>query len=348
MGNVVFKPELRSIKLLESEDILDIQPITKEKYTYLALTNSGKIIELNTKHETINILFSITDGKVEFDKDVSILISSNRNIIAVFNTFGRFGLVIDLQVKNILMKFSRDDYYYDLTIFPINFFMHDNRVLLMHGTKWNRLDVTDPLTGEFLTSRVDPKLSQEHYLEFFHGQLLVSPDGEWVVDNGWVWHPLGSVTSWNIKQWLTKNKWESEDGESKKELWWGKEDWNDPICWISNIKIGIIGRFDIDLFDEEEIVNLPKGLVFRIIDVRDGSMIQEFNICLGKIFFDTYLYCSTKDSGLKVYDILNGKMIFEEKTIKPRIYHSRSKEFVEVKKNQITICKLIKEECNFI
>lgn len=350
----VFKLERRSISLLE-EKLLDIQPLITEEYIYLAITSSGKIIEINTKQDSINTLFSFNSEELDFDKDISILISPNKDIISVFNTYGRYGLVVDLQLKKIMMRFNRDDYYYSQTIFPVSFFKYDKQILLIHGTMWNRLDISNPLTGELLTNRVDPEfrminnepISDEHYLDYFHGHLLVSPNNEWVVDNGWEWHPTGSITSWNIKRWIVNNSWESEDGESKKTLWWGKNDWNDPMCWLSNTEVGISGRFDINLYDEEDLEDIPKGLLFRIFNVSDGSMLKEFNVENGKLFFDTYLFCSSQDSGLQVYDISNGKVIFEEMTIKPWVYHSKSKEFLEFTNNEITICKLIEEECNF-
>ncbi|MCD9025441.1 hypothetical protein [Cohnella silvisoli] len=347
MEDIVLKFNHRRCTLLENEVILDIQPIITEDNSYFAITRSGKILEINTKDESCNTVFSIDNGELDFDKYVSILISSDRNIVAAFNTFGRNGLVIDLNMNRIMMRFSRDEYHYEQTIFPVAFVKHNNQVLIIHGTLWNRLDITNPLTGEVLTARENPETTEEHYLDYFHGQLLISPDHEWVVDNGWEWHPLGSVTTWNLKQWIINNKWESEDGVSKKDLWWGKEDWNDPICWISNTQVGLSGKLDISLFDEEDILNHQKGTVYRIYNVTDGSIVNEFEIYYGKLFFDTYLFCSSQDKGFQIYDHSNGKVLFEDNTINPVIYHNKSKEFIEVKDNEIMICQLLEGECNF-
>lgn len=230
--------------------------------------------------------------------------------------------------------------------------MNSINELLVHGTKWNRLDISDPLTGELLTSRVDPELkivnnepiSSEHYLDYFHGQLSVSPNNNWLIDNGWEWHPLGSVTSWNINEWIINNVWESEDGKSKKSLWWGKYDWNEPVCWISETEIGIVGRFDYDLVDEDDIHNYTSDLLFRIIDVRDGRELKRFNIDDGNLFFDEYLYCSSQDRGFKIYDIITGNEIYNENSINTKVYHSMSKEFLSIVNNELTICKLFKEK----
>ncbi|RKP44066.1 hypothetical protein D7Z26_27020 [Cohnella endophytica] len=341
MEQKILKLSHRRFKLPDNEVILDIQPIISEDYSYYAITGNGNIIEINTNNESSNIVFSIDIEELDFDKNVSIIISSDRNIIAAFNTFGRSGLVIDLQMNRIMMRFGRDDYHYEQTIFPISFVNHDGQVFIMHGTLWNRLDIINPKTGELLTARVDPETSEVHYLDYFHGQLSVSPDQEWVVDNGWEWHPTGSVTTWNIKQWITSNEWESEDGASRKVIWWGKEDWNDPICWISNTQVGISGKYDISLFDEEDIKNHHKDSVFRIFDVNDGSIIKEFEINYGKLFFDIYLFCSSQDRGFLIYDLSNGNILFEDNTIRPMNYHSKSNEFIEIIDNEIIISKLI-------
>ncbi|TYP67392.1 hypothetical protein [Paenibacillus methanolicus] len=343
-----FKIERKSIKLFD-EELLDIYPLLAKENTYVAITKNKKIIELDTMQESCNDLFALESEEIEinFDEAISILASSDSNIIAVFNTYGRFGLVIDLSVKQIVMQFSRDDYHFNQTIFPVSFYTRNNQILLIHGTKWNRVDISNPFTGEVLTSREDPEFRMinnkpecdDHYLDYFHGQLLVSPNNEWVVSNGWEWHPYGSVTVWNMNQWIANNCWESEDGDSKKELWRYKEEWNDPICWLSNTTVGILGKNDSNFCDDE--INMPTGNLFRVYDVCNGVLLNEFEITYGQLIFDTFLYCSSKDTGLRVYNISKGEVLFEDHAIYPQAYHSTSKEFLEVNTNQLSIVKLI-------
>lgn len=352
MGSFTFKFILNKFGKQLDEKILDIQPIINKSNTYLVITGLGSIFELNTLLESIEHIYSMKNTEINFQEKVSLVISPNNRLISVFNSRGRNGTIIDLSMKKELMRFSRDDYHYDQTDFPIAFIEFNKRTLLVHGTKWNRLDISDPLTGELLTSRVDPELkivnnepiSSEHYLDYFHGQLSVSPNNNWLIDNGWEWHPLGSVTSWNINEWIINNVWESEDGKSKKSLWWGKYDWNEPVCWISETEIGIVGRFDYDLVDEDDIHNYTSDLLFRIIDVRDGRELKRFNIDDGNLFFDEYLYCSSQDRGFKIYDIITGNEIYNENSINTKVYHSMSKEFLSIENNEIIICKLFKEE----
>lgn len=341
--------------MLVSEELLDISPVESQEGTYIAITIHGEVIGVDTEQESIKSLYTIKGNEIDFDKQVSIILTSDSNIIAVYNTYGRFGLVIDLQFKKIVMRFNRDDYHYEQSIFPVTFYAYDNdQVLLIHGTAWNRLDISNPFTGELLTSREDPKFlmkdntptHDEHYLDYFHGQLFVSPNNEWIVDNGWEWHPHGSVAAWNMEQWISTNCWESEDGESKNVLWWGKEGWNDPICWLSDTTVGIVGEFDPGLYDDEELIHMQKGLLFRIFDVRDGSLLNEFKICKGNLFFDNYLYCSGEDKIFRIYDIADGKVLFEDNTMHPKVYHRKSKEFLEIRGRELDIIKLFEEERN--
>jgi hypothetical protein len=113
---------------------------------------------------------------------------------AVANTRGIGGLVLDLQTGKPTMRLQRDGYHRDMTPFPVAFFIHHGKTLLVHSTAWNRLDISDPVTGELLTVRGPTSYQRgetrpARYLDYFPGHLLISPNQEWIADDGWVWHP---------------------------------------------------------------------------------------------------------------------------------------------------------------
>jgi hypothetical protein len=67
-----------------------------------------------------------------------------------------------------------------------------------------------PTTGELLTPRDLPRWGSgeprpAHYLDYFHCGLTLSPDGAWLVDDGWVWHPMGMLKSFSLRRWLQEN-----------------------------------------------------------------------------------------------------------------------------------------------
>ncbi len=58
------------------------------------------------------------------------------------------------------------------------------------------------------------------------------------------------VVIWSINRWL-ENIWESEDGSSRKVLWSWMKDWDNPLCWLTNQTIAILGMKK-ELEDEDE------------------------------------------------------------------------------------------------
>ncbi|RYG21582.1 hypothetical protein EON82_18565, partial [bacterium] len=107
-------------------------------------------------------------------------LSPDEQFAAVVERFGQFGRVFELSTGHKTMDLDRGDYHPETSVHPAAFFTLDGRTLLVHGTDWNRLDVSDPETGEVMTTReptscVDAGDVPEHYLDYFHAGLSVSP-----------------------------------------------------------------------------------------------------------------------------------------------------------------------------
>lgn len=164
-------------------------------------------------------------------------VSLDEEVAVLCHDFGRFGVVVDLQEKRTTMRLDKGNYRNEHTPFPAAFFRFEGQTLLVHATDWNRLDVSDPRSGQLLSSRTSPSYRgveerPQHYLDYFHGQLHVSPDEQWIADDGWVWAPVGVVASWNIARWIGGNVWESEDGVTRHRLCERPYLWNIPVAWI--------------------------------------------------------------------------------------------------------------------
>lgn len=234
---------------------------------------------------------------------------------AITNTRGQLGLVIDLTAGKVTMELRRGAYCAYAGNYPLAFFELDGRLLLVHGTEWNRLDVSDPLTGEILTARtfVIPEGAKypEHGLDYFHCSLSVSPNHEWIVDNGWVWQPFGVPTAWNLRRWVHENVWESEDGPTKRRL--SQDfDWDAPCCWIEDRTVVLWGYQDS--------FNPPIDAV-RIYDVTTGRMLRWFAGPAGKLAFDGYLFSYSDQHGTSVWDITTGERLLRDDTFHPACYH---------------------------
>ncbi len=113
------------------------------------------------------------------------------------------------------MPLERDTYHIEHSVFPLAFFEYRDRLFLVHGTEWNRLDISHPRQGELNKQTTNSALSARpttprtlSRLFSWRFERLTHP--EWIADNGWVWHPVGIVTTWDLRQWLQENVWESE------------------------------------------------------------------------------------------------------------------------------------------
>ena len=324
-----------------NDNIISYAPLNFKKDTsVICMTDKGKLLEISLSQNQFSEIADISD-KIELSLEVCIHISPDESLCAVVNKFGRTGVVIELINGNILMSLLRDDYHYDVTTFPITFFEVEGKQFLIHGTQWNRLDISDPITGELYTKRTLPKFDiknrDDRYLDYFHSSLSISPNSRWIIDNGWVWHPAGVLYRWDARKWLSENIWESENGLSKKEITWCDGLWDRPICWISDTQLIVWG-----FGNDDEITFEPSLSIF---DIDTCKEIKRLNGISGFLVFDKYLFsivpskildvCGLRGyekhferRGISVWDVVNGHELLHEAEISPNLYHFGSKAFV--------------------
>ncbi|WP_128103069.1 hypothetical protein [Paenibacillus sp. DCT19] len=247
--------------------LIAIQELTEEspdpeRIMVLALNDYAELWKLNLHTGATERMLQTNIPDLNLLHPVQIVISPDGAVAAVSNTYGQYAAVYDLLDGKEILQLSRDDYHYDVSTYPLSFAYIDQRLILVHGTEWNRLDLTDVFRGTSLTVRhtpihnndssqnTDEPDTSEHYLDYFHGKLSVSPDQKWIVDSGWVWAPLGITRSWSLDNWLS-HVWESEDGSSIHDLW-QTMDWDLPSAWIAPHTIAIWGQVDEEMVDEED------------------------------------------------------------------------------------------------
>src|SRR5579885_1702920 len=202
--NLSFSHQVIALSEPISDRILDIQPIEAlARSVWVALTETGALLWIDLADCAARALAQLPASEVQLKEPVSLHLSMDGHLAAVVNAYGQHGIVLHLHTGLATMPLKRDTYYIGISEFPIAFCELEGRTLLIHGTKWNRLDISDPRTGALLTSRVLPpyergKSIPEHYLDYFHCSLSISPSQEWIADNGWIWSPVGSVESWSF------------------------------------------------------------------------------------------------------------------------------------------------------
>jgi hypothetical protein len=229
--------------------------------------------------------------------------SDDGRFAAVVNDFGRLGQVLDLTTGAVTLELDGGEYCEETVPFSLTFARHAGRTVVVHRTAWNRLDVSDPATGELLTSRGPTSYSggeepPPHYLDYFHGALTVSPDGRWIADDGWVWHPVGIPVGWSLDAWLTGNVWESDDGPTRRHLGWRAYYWNHPTCWVGDILLALSGLGD----DDEDM--LP-GV--RVVDVVTGTGVLAFTGPTGDLFVHDGRLLSVSGGATHVWDPATGE-----------------------------------------
>lgn len=191
-----------AIQSLPNDTTTTTTTISDDTVNVLAINEESELWRLQLHSGQAEKLLSIQNiPDLNIKHPLQIVISPNGRYAAVSNQRGRYGALFDLHSREQLpMQLERDGYHSDKSDFPLAFTeIPQGRTLLIHGSKWNRLDITDVLSGKNLSERTSPGFNKEtnttheHYLEYFHGQLHVSPDGKKVAETGWIWHPMPEV-----------------------------------------------------------------------------------------------------------------------------------------------------------
>jgi hypothetical protein len=147
-----------------------------------------------------------------------------------------------------------------------------------------------------------------------------SPDGERVIDNGWVWAPSGLVRAFSLRRWVEENPWESEDGPSVKDLCWRDYYWGGPVVWLDATRVAVWG-----LGTDDQL--LTPGA--RVFDVVTGDELRTFaGPAQGFASVPPYLVAFDAESGTSVWDVETGERLAHEAGLCPIAQHPASRELI--------------------
>ncbi|MFD7645856.1 hypothetical protein ACFV4P_35045 [Kitasatospora sp. NPDC059795] len=249
---------------------------------------------------------------------------------AVVQDRGRYGAVVDLAAGAPVLELDGGDYCCETVPFALAFAEHGGRPVVVHRTDWNRLDVTDLVSGEVLTARGGPDGEGAEYdVDYFHGALALSPDGTRVYDGGWVWQPWGMPAVWSLAAWLDGSPHESEDGPSRA-VYPEVSEWNGPAVWIDDGRVAVYdrdgaGRGTVHVLD-------PASVELRAPGVRWIEAVATFPWPVGDLgfFTDGEHLLIADEAGLRGVDVTGGRQVFAIDGFRPARQDRHTGTLIEV------------------
>jgi hypothetical protein len=328
--------------------IIDIAPICQERSSvWLLLNESGRLVRFDATNGKTEVA-GVTNLPVEVSGTQfrghalkqRLYASRNGEFAAVVNDYGRYGQVVDLRTGTITLTMDGGKYHPETVPFSFAFAEWQERVVVIHRAAWNRLDVSDAISGSKLTER-NPTSYREgekrpsHYLDYFHGALHLSPGGNYILDDGWVWHPVGIPVVWSLDRWLSENKWESEDGATRKEICAREYYWDHGIAWLDEqtLAIGGIGDDDSEMTDGARIFDITstgKASPRWRSDWFWAREVSAFAGPAGRFFSDGSCLYSSTEAGLSKWDRTTGSRTGHVEKFHPTHQHTGAGELVQL------------------
>lgn len=319
----------------EYEMIRSLEPAELEKFIEKADKEVESIESITAKHPDL-VSISLNAKLYSFESYVCIVQQD-----------GASGVVLNLSNPNYLKILTRGDYHVGVWQFPIAFYAKDNQTFLIHGTDWNRLDITCLETDELLTERFVDYDTDSNYFDFFHSSLLVSPDAKHFTSNGWHWHPYGQIYCFSIERFLHEFELSNKSVDVLEEDYYDL-DWDRPLCWIDNHTLAI--GFNQQVCSEKKDKYSNEILFF---DINQNKIIKRINFdgfgltfegnVYGELFYDSenkQFIGLNRKSGLLISDI-DGNELFRDSTFTTVKYSEQHKLFynIDIQKQSIEFKK---------
>jgi hypothetical protein len=301
--------------------IVDIAPIEEmQQPVWLMLAENGDLFRVNVSS---GVWAKVGAARPTMPR-TRLHVSRRGEFAAVVNDYGLDGQVVDLRSGVVTLELDGGGYFPQTVPFSFAFAELRGRTIAVHRTAWNRLDMSDPSDGQLLSQRQG---SKEHYLDYFHGALYVSPGGTRILDDGWVWHPVGMPVAWSLEHWLSQNPWESEDGPTRRQVCARESYWDHAMTWISEEMVAIEGVDGVQIFDVTAAGPAREGWRDDVPWARERIA---FPGPAGKFFSDGTCLYSADVAGLSVWDPHTGARTAHVDAFQPTHRHPGSRQLVQL------------------
>lgn len=243
--------------------------------------------------------------------------SADGRFAAVVNDYGRHGQVLDLRTGDVTMALDNTGEEEETVPFSVAFLERAGHTVVVHRTAWNRLDASVAATGELLTARPAPREGS------FHGALYLSPDGRRILDDGWIWHPIGAVSVLAVERWR----------EAPLVVCARDHYWDHAMTWLDGTRIAVEGIGDDD-------ARMTAGA--RVFDVSRSEVTEDWphphavEIATlpgpaGRFFSDGVLLFSADGAGLHRWDPVGGGRLGTVPGFNPTHHHRPGGVFLELR-----------------
>jgi hypothetical protein len=123
---------------------------------------------------------------------------SHGKYAVIHETYGTKALLFDIEKERVMRELNRSYYEADAYRYPVALItLPDGRDVIAHCPHdYQNLDIEVCETGEILTGR------EYGGPDIFHSDLQASPDGRYLLDRGWVWHPWNILAVYDLEESL--------------------------------------------------------------------------------------------------------------------------------------------------
>lgn len=160
---------------LNDVDVTAIQISDINKKIFAAFDKNKTLYLYNIGTDRMESSYTL-DNIMTAEKDIALYFQ--HPYVCVAENFGLNAAVVNLENHSV-SAFSREDYHANVSSYSVGFLVREKRILFVHQTMWNRLDITDLETGALLTDR-EVKYGGTNYLDYFHSAIHVSPDYQYI------------------------------------------------------------------------------------------------------------------------------------------------------------------------
>ena len=329
---------------LALDTIVDISVARDVANTTFVLTETGQVVRVDHSNNSAAALGTVQlagprqPGEAPRPvRKPKLHVAPNGKYAAVVSDFGQSGSVLNLETQTVTMRLDGDEHHIDSVPFSLAFSEQNGETVIVHRTSWNRLDISNPADGTLLTERTVPPFvegnDQHKKLDYFHGALFLSPDGNSLLNDGWNWEPVGRPVVWSLATWLETNVWESESGPTRLTIPHQNHYWNQGFCWVDNSHIAVEGIGHPD----DEMIN---GV--RIFDITPGDADTEFarevNVFAGpagQLFCDGDQLFTSDEQGLGIWSISEGALTGRINSFSPTAHSLTDRTLIDTKGGSI-------------